>query len=198
MVQERTGLLRTALARRGLLPLTGRSILEIGCGTGRELARLLAWGAGPSNLYGVDLLPDRIAEARAAYPDFHFDQQNAEALRFADGSFDLVLIMTVFSSIQDDRMARKVAGEIDRVLKPGGLVAWYDFRYRSPGNLHVHPVSRAGIHALFPTYAIDLRSATLIPPLARRLGPLTSVVYPFLGGLPVLRSHYLGVLVKPR
>lgn len=198
MVQERMGLLSQALARRGLLPLTGRQVLEVGCGTGRELARLLAWGGEPSHLYGVDLLPDRIAEARASHPDLRFEQQNAEALGFPDASFDLVLVMTVFSSIQDDRMARNVAGEIDRVLKPGGLVVWYDFRYRSPGNPHVHPISRGGIRALFPSYAIDLRSATLLPPLARRLGRLTSAAYPMLARLPALRSHYLGVLDKPR
>jgi len=39
---------------------------------------------------------------------------------------------------------------------------------------------------------------TLLPPLARRLGPATPLAYPVLAALPPLRSHLIGLLRKPR
>ena len=49
----------------------------------------------------------------------------------------------------------------------------------------------------FPDWALDVRSTTLAPPIARRLGALTPVVYPMLVALPPLRSHLIGRLRCP-
>jgi len=38
---------------------------------------------------------------------------------------------------------------------------------------------------------------TLIPPIARRLGPTTPVLYPILESIPFLRSHLIGRLRCP-
>jgi hypothetical protein len=108
-----------------------------------------------------------------------------------------VQAITLFSSIFDPTMASTVAAEITRVLKPGGAVLWYDFRYDNPSNRDVHGVTARDVHALFPNLKGDLLSLTVVPPLARRLGRLTSVAYPSLALLPPLRSHLLGLLSKP-
>ena len=54
------------------------------------------------------------------------------------------------------------------------------------------------MRALFPGYRIELRRITLAPFLARRIPePLLPLLYPLLGAVPLLRTHYLGLLVKP-
>jgi len=197
IVAERLRVLRAMLAAAGLLPLGTRPLLEVGCGAGDVLASLDALGAAREALTGVDLLPDLIAMARTRLPGVRFEVANAERLPFDPGTYELVLAFTVFTSILDDGMARRVAAEMDRVLRPGGAVVWYDFRYDNPANPHVRGVGRDRIRALFPGYGTHLRSVTVLPPLARRLGRATSWVYPLLARLPPLRTHHLGVLRKP-
>ena len=198
IVAERRRLTLRCLEDEGFLPLGERDVLEVGSGTGGELAWLRKLGASTSRLVGVDLLPDRVAEAKRSFPELEFRIGNAEQLTFPDASFDLVLAITVFSSIFDTGMARRVAGEIVRVMRPGGGLLWYDFRYNSPANRNVRGVGAARVRELFPTLTGRLTSLTLLPPLARRLGPVVRVGYPVLSSLPPLRSHLLGVLRKPR
>jgi len=189
--------IREALQRSGFFPLENRRILDVGCGTGERLAAFADWGARPDNLFGVDLIPDRIQAGRQNHPQITFQLANAEALPFANGMFDLVTVFTVFTSILDRRMAVNVCHEINRVLRCGGAVIWYDFRMRSPLNRHVRGVSRGQIQNMFPGFKINLEPISLLPPLARRLGRLTPLLYAPLSSLPFLRSHYLGVLTKP-
>src|SRR5262249_49418911 len=135
-----------------------------------------------------------------------FDCGNAEQLDFPDGSVDLVVLYTVFSSILDETMARNVADEARRVLRapdpasgrPRGAALWYDVRYANPSNPHTRAMTRQRSPALFPGFRLHLRSITLLPPVARRLGPLTPALYPLLASAPPLRSHYLGLLFKAR
>jgi ubiquinone/menaquinone biosynthesis C-methylase UbiE len=193
---ERRRLATSLLSAAGWIPMAGRRVLEVGSGGGSELAWLLELGAPPSMLVGVDLLPDRVAAARLTYPQLEFHAANAEHLDFPDGGFDLVMAFTVFSSILDSSMAGNVASEIQRVLKPGGGLLWYDFRYNSPANRHVRGVGAAQVRELFPALKGDLHTLTVLPPVVRRLGPLTSAVYPALATVPPLRSHLMGLLRK--
>jgi len=193
---ERKRAIQHLLSARGLLPLAGREVLEIGCAAGEVLMGLVEFGARADNLHGVDLIAKRITTARQRYPGVDFQVGNAEALAFPDAQFDLVLLYTVISSILDHGMARNVAGEVARVLKPGGSVAWYDFRYNSPRNPNVRGVSERTISTLFPGFDLRLRPVTLLPPLARRLGRATPTLYPLLARLPILCSHYIGLLTK--
>jgi ubiquinone/menaquinone biosynthesis C-methylase UbiE len=181
----------------GLLPLTGKRILDVGCGSGSVLASLVGLGAEARDLYGIDLLADRVETAHRMWPGMTFRCGNAERLDFPDNSFDLVLLFTVFSSIASDDVAHKVAGEVTRILRTGGALLWYDMRYSNPQNPHIRGITRRHLRAFFPDWSTALRSMTLLPPLARRLGPLTAALYPVLAAIPPLRTHYLGVLVKP-
>jgi hypothetical protein len=58
-------------------------------------------------------------------------------------------------------------------------------------------MTRNLIKELFPKLRTNLRTITLLPPLARRLGRFTPILYPMLSAIPILRTHYLGLLVKP-
>lgn len=195
--REREQKLEQLLQRAAFLPLDHRRILDVGCGTGETLAGFKAWGGRAENLFGVDLLADRIRRAKENFPEINFQEANAEALPFANGFFDLVTVFTVFTSILDPQMTRNLSREINRVLRSGGAVVWYDFRMNSPLNPHVHGISRKVICNLFPEFNARLVSITLMPPLARRCGSLTDPLYACLASLPFLRSHYLGLLVKP-
>jgi len=93
---------------------TGR-VLDVGCGTGRNL-ELLPRG---SRAVGVDLCLDSLAKARARAPGALLVRARAEALPFRDGVFDTVTSGLVFCSVDDPAVG---LGEIRRVLKPGGTV----------------------------------------------------------------------------
>lgn len=194
ILAERRAAFHRLLDRAGLVPLAGRRVLEVGSGTGTELAWLVSVGAEPALMHGVDLLPHRVEAARRAFPDIDFIAANAERLEFADATFDLVLALTVFSSILERGMAQGVASEIVRVVKPGGHLLWYDVRYDSVRNPNVKAVPRSMVHELFPTFEGRLETITLLPPLARRLGPATPIAYPMLSRVPPLRSHLVGLL----
>jgi SAM-dependent methyltransferase len=196
IVAERDRAVDGLLREIGLAPLAGRRVLDVGCGFGHELARMEALGASAADMFGVDVVPERVGRAKQAFPLIDFRVGNAEALEFPDESFDLVLCYTLFSSILDDEPARHVAAEIERVLRPGGALAWFDIRYPNPANRNLRAVPAHAVKELFPALTPHLRTVTLLPPLARRLGGLTPVAYPLLARAVFLRSHLAGVLVK--
>jgi SAM-dependent methyltransferase len=94
-------------------------------------------------------------------------------------------------------MEAAAAREIGRVLRPGGWLIWFDLRYDNPSNPAVHGIDRRRLGRLFPRWAEEIRSCTVLPPLARRLGPTTPVLYPLLEAVPLLRSHLIGRLRCP-
>jgi len=197
ILQGRERALLRMLSRAGLNDLSERQILDLGCGTGSDLRRLLDLGARPENLHGVDLLAERLEHARALSPQLHFELADAQALPFEDETFDLVMQSTAFSSILDPEIRLRVADELLRVLKPGGVVLWYDMRLTNPRNLDLVPMTSREIARLFAACERDLEAVTLLPPLARRLAPVSWGLCAFLEALPVLRSHYVGFFRKP-
>jgi len=189
--RERLGeILSTRLER----PLRECRILDVGCGYGGLLGWFHERGVPAENLFGLDLLPNRINAARATYPEFTLLHANAERFDFPDESFDLMAAFTVFSSILDFGMASNVAENMRRALKPDGAVAWYDMRYPNPFNGHLQAMTPRRIRKLFPSFAMELESISLPPPLARRLGKFTDQTYPLLASAAPLRSHYIGLL----
>lgn len=197
MVQERERRVLAILERYGCTPLDTKKILEIGCGTGHWLREFIKWGARPDNITGVDLLPDRIADARRLCPEaVRLLCRNATKLEVSDATFDLVLQSTVFTSILDPGMKQEIAAEMLRVVKPDGLILWYDYHVNNPRNPDVRGVKKREIYQLFPECHIALRRITLAPPLARLLAPHSWLCCHLLERIPFLRTHYLGVIRK--
>lgn len=108
--------------------LQAARVLDVGCGTGDELAKCLLYGAKASNLVGIDLSESRIEQAREKYPNMMFRAENAAQTPWPDGEFDLIYQMTCFSSMLTPDIKEGVAQEICRLLKPGGLFVWYDMK----------------------------------------------------------------------
>ena len=169
-------------------------ILDVGCGSGATLRWLAQCGAQRNHLCGLDLRVDQIALARANSPGTHFVCGDARQLSFPDHYFDVVICNNLFGSILDQGIADSVATEVRRVVKPRGLIVWCDSRYRNPRNRNVRGYSAREIQRCFPGCRIELRSITVLPPLARRLGRFTPMLYPMLARIPLLRVRYLGTI----
>jgi ubiquinone/menaquinone biosynthesis C-methylase UbiE len=193
--QERERVLLRFFARQGYLG-TSR-ILEVGCGTGFWLREFVRYGAQPENLVGIELLPDRVATARRlCAPGVTVIHGDAASLEFADESFDIVFQSTVFSSVLDCALRRRIASEMLRVTKRSGVVLWYDFFANNPANPDVVGISRNEIRTLFQGCHISLRRLTLLPPLARKLGPTFPFLCRIMSSVTLLSTHYLGIIEK--
>lgn len=194
-VEEREAAVLALLAREGYQALGPHRILDLGCGTGGWLRDLVRWGADPARLVGIDPLPARVERARAeSAPGVRLDVGNGTALPYDDRSFDLVVMSMICSSIADPEVAAQVTREARRVLRPGGLILWYDFFVGNPRNPDVHGVGRAEIARLFPGATVRLQRITLAPPLARLVAPWSLALARGLGAIPLLRTHYLGAI----
>jgi ubiquinone/menaquinone biosynthesis C-methylase UbiE len=183
------------LRRANMLPLSGRKVLDTGCGDGAVLRDLLRYGAGEENLHGIDLLPDRVELARKRLPGARVEEGDAQSLPYEDEAFDLVLGFTLLSSVVDQEARKRVAGEMRRVTRRGGLVLVYDFQV-NPLNRDVRPVPRAELRELFAGSRVEFRSTTLAPPILRLLirAPGGWIACSALDVLPFLRTHFVAAV----
>jgi SAM-dependent methyltransferase len=197
-VQERQRVMLALLQAHGHTDLPALRVLEVGCGAGGNLLELLRLGCDPARLAGVELLPERHARARAVLPAaLPLWCGDALALDIADGSRDIVLQSTVFSSLLDDAFQQRLADAMWRWVAPGGGVLWYDFTVDNPRNRDVRGVPLRRLRQLFPQARIDARRVTLAPPLARALCRLHPALYGLANALPPLRTHVLAWVGKP-
>lgn len=194
---ERQRALVKILRARGIDTLAGLKILEVGCGGGGILAEFIELGADPELLVGIDLLPERLIEAHRRLPHtVRLLPGEASAMEFPGGAFDIVFQATVFSSILDNAMQRRLADAMWRWVKPGGAVLWYDFIYDNPSNRDVRGVRIARIRELFPAGDLAYVRITLAPPVARRAFKIHASVHALLNLLPILRTHVLCWIAK--
>lgn len=116
--------------------VTGLDIIEFGCGTGRNLARLKHKGA--AKLVGCDVSPGMLEQARARDPALTLLRQDmTQMLPLADGSADLILFSLALEHVSDLRAPLR---EARRLLRPAGRIAV----------IEIHPVlSLANVSAHF-------------------------------------------------
>jgi ubiquinone/menaquinone biosynthesis C-methylase UbiE len=125
-----------AMRRQALVPLRHEMrrrriresrLLDIACGTGRFLREI-------KNNYprlavtGLDLSPHYLATARRNLADWsgvELVEGAAEAMPLADGSVAVATCVFLFHELPK-KLRRRVAGEIARVLEPGGLLILVD------------------------------------------------------------------------
>lgn len=194
-VQQRQRSVLSALHVYGVNNLSNRSLLEVGCGSGGVLLEFLSYGIKPRNVYGIDLLPNRLIEAHDRLPYSKLICANGENLPYPGFYFDFVLQYTAFSSILDNEVKSNIAKEILRVLKPDGMVLWYDF-WINPNNPQTRGIRPKEIQSLFPNCKIKFHKITLAPPITKRLVPISWSTATFLEELKLLNTHYLAVIQK--
>lgn len=201
--QQKNRLMLKMLRQECMFPLEGRIVLDVGCGDGYHLLEFASWGVNRADLAGIDLIASKVERARARIgstgagdvgPDLHVG--DAAHLPWPSATFDIVHQGTVFTSVLDPSMRSAIAHEMLRVLKPNGIIIWYDFLFDNPWNPHVKGVRAHQIRALFAGCAVRLKRVTLAPPIARRSVPVSWIGSLMLEKLQVLNTHYLGVITR--
>jgi len=195
-LQEREITMAAMLRADGLRSLAGLRILDVGCGRGATLRQYLEYGADASGLWGIDLFPPYVEQARSISPGLQIISGSASELPFHDGSFDFVSQFMLFTSVLDGDVKQHTAEEMNRVLVPGGRLLWYDFAFNNPANPDVRGIGLKEVRLLFPGFSMTHRRITLAPPLGRAIGRLGPTIYYLASRLRPLCTHYLCLLKK--
>src|SRR5262249_4426296 len=115
--------------------LAGWQILDVGCGDGRWLRRMVDYDARPEDVIGIDINDARLQLGRAKNPLVKLLLTDGYRFALEDEKFDLVTQFVCFSNIPTMNLRRHTANEIRRVLKPGGYIFWWDlFEATSPSD----------------------------------------------------------------
>lgn len=107
-------------------------ILELGSGFGVELEKFNPNTSSLPLKVGVEIDYSRCIVAQKTYQPCHFFCGDIQNLAFKEGQFDIVMQYTCVFHHSDPKMREKIYQEIHRVLKPGGLLIWWDMTRISP------------------------------------------------------------------
>jgi SAM-dependent methyltransferase len=110
----------------------GDRVLDLACGTGVVARQAKSRVGASGTVTGVDLNPGMLAIARSVEPSVDWQEGNAGALPFADGSFEVVFCQLGLQYFPDRSAALR---EMHRVLAPNGravLLVWRPIQH-SPG-----------------------------------------------------------------
>jgi malonyl-CoA O-methyltransferase len=115
--------------------VAGKAVVELGCGTGRNLALFRQHGA--RELTGCDLSSGMLEQARQRDPGLILLQLDlAQPLPLESGSADLVLFSLALEHVRDLTPALREAA---RLLRPGGMIAVIEIHpFLSLGNVSAH------------------------------------------------------------
>src|SRR3546814_650650 len=108
--------------RERLVPLARGRVLEVGCGSGRNLPY---YGHRVKELWAIDPCPALLSKAYRRAKDLpfvvEFLERTAETIPMDDQSFDAVVTTWTLCSVSDIAVALR---EMQRVLKPGGTLVF--------------------------------------------------------------------------
>ena len=97
-------------------------ILDVGCGTGDLSVELFEKTA--AHVIGIDFCRPMLQLAQAKAPQLRFIEGDALRLPFSDAAFDCV---TVAFALRNLANVERGLAELNRILKPGGLIAVLEF-----------------------------------------------------------------------
>ena len=147
----------------------GMTLLDVGCATG-SITVGLAEAVSPGQVTGVDISEVEIARARERTADnkisnIRFEVGDAYQLAFPDNSFDALFSHNVLEHIPEPGRALK---EMQRVLKPGGVIGIRDVDY---GGFLIAPDDGV-LERWFAIVEKDLATRGMHTRLGRSLGGL--------------------------
>ena len=186
-----------------------KSVLDLGCAGGFMAEALTTKGA---RVTGIDPAADSVAAARSRATlvgqDIQYDVGVGEALPYAETAFDAVVCVDVLEHVAD---LAKVASEVARVLRPGGMFLYDTINRNLLSRLATITVAE-DILGLLPKGTHDPELFIKPKELARELtnaglvaGPQTGLGprginrrgdFVF-GPLPLKSVIYMGMAIKP-
>ncbi len=169
-------------------------MLDLGSGELFWIREFIELGIKRQNCIGSDILLWRLKKGRESGQGVESVAASAAQLPFPSESFDLVTQMTMMTSVLDTGVRKEIALEMKRVLKPGGYILWYDFRFNNPGNPYTRAIGRREIERLFYGWELTCEKVTLLPQLARKLGVVLPGLLNFFSLFPILRTHYMALI----
>ena len=181
MVAELQQVIESLLDNHGVRGQDEKIILDLGCGSGGSFSSLLPGFFRVSS----DLLIWRLLESEELGPSLCND---GTKLPLKNESVDVVFLSTVLSSVGKET-GLGMFEEISRVLSKRGILIIYDFRIPNPKNRKTRPIRRRWVKQSLSGFEVSVRSVTVWPQLARRLGEKTDWWYPKLSFFPFFRSH---------
>jgi SAM-dependent methyltransferase len=95
-------------------------VLDYGCGYGRTLGEMVQ--AGYQNVVGVDFSAAMLARCRQEFPQASLVRNDGRTLPFESDSLDAVLLFATLTCIPQNEAQRALIAEVERVLRPGGLL----------------------------------------------------------------------------
>ena len=112
----------------------GERVLDLGCGAGTDSLIAAQMVGSEGRVVGIDMTLEMLAKARASAEELgarnvEFLEAEAEALPFADATFDVVISNGVIDLIPDKDA---VFAELERVLVPGGRIQLADVTIQNP------------------------------------------------------------------
>lgn len=113
-------------------------ILEVGCNVGSQLTILREMGY--RQLYGIEIQPYALEQARLKLPDAHFVEASAFEIPYADNHFDLVFTSGVLIHIAPADLSRAV----DEIHRCSSQHIW-GFEYYSPQTVEVQYRGNQGL-----------------------------------------------------
>jgi len=187
-------------------PVTGSTVADIGCGTGRHWGTL--YKKQPARLVGFDVSPGMLHQLKAKYPraETHL-LKDASLPQLPTASCDLLLSTLTVAHIPD---IGKAFTEWARVLKPGGQLIITDyhpealarggqrtFRDREQKTIairnHVYPLTRITDLAtrlnLAPLHVIERRIDASMRPWYEKQG--ASAIFERFLGVPIIYGMQL-------
>jgi len=99
-------------------PINGKKLLDVACGPGYVAEAALSMGAKP---VGVDFSEEMVRLAKARNPAIEFQEGDAQALRDADSSFDVLVMNFGVLHLSKPELA---FSEAARVLRPTGRLGF--------------------------------------------------------------------------
>lgn len=205
---------------RWLGDLKGKTVLDVGCGTG-WLSVILA-KRGAHHVDGFDISEEavRIARTRArvngSADTCAFKQGSCYQIPFASATYDVVAGQAILHHVRNKDL---VAQELDRVMKPGGVGAFYEpfggswlferFRQRLPLSSDTddpeHWKDKLKIEELEPFKArfdVTIKHFELVQRFSRYAPVLSSALAALdtalLGRVPPLRRFSRGIVIGLR
>ena len=168
----------------------------MGCGSGGDLAFSSGAPGWPADrLAGVDLIPSAVGGCALACPDVDLRLSDSSSFPFRTTAVDVATAATVFSSILDPGVRRALFAEMERVVRPGGVLLLYDFVIRKPTNPNVTgmPLHRLADLGRPPDWS--MRLSPLLPAVA-----VAAALHPRLADVAMRvapRTHRLSCWRKP-